>query len=218
MVQERCANADVKIALIDYDAGNLASVQNALAGMGAAFVRVAEPEALRSGGFSHVILPGVGAFGAAMNGLKKNAMDRALVRAVGEGMPLLGICLGMQLLFERSQESPGVAGLCLLEGECVAIPRLSGLKIPHMGWNTLDVAGNPPGFCDLPQNPAFYFVHTYHVVPQNAEIITATAAYGQPLCAMIARGKLWGAQCHPEKSGKVGLAWLQQFLDCTASY
>nr|MDD6336155.1 imidazole glycerol phosphate synthase subunit HisH [bacterium] len=198
------------VAVIDYGAGNLASVGNALKHLGAPYRLVSQPGDLS--GATRIILPGVGAFGDAAHKLALHGMDKALIHAAHSGVPLLGICLGMQLMFEDSQESPGVPGLGLFAGHIAKIPSAPGLKIPHMGWNTLDIIGHPPVYRGIPPGSSVYFVHSYHAIPDDPAIVLATAAYDGPVTAAVGRGNIIGMQYHPEKSGKAGLAMLQNFL------
>jgi glutamine amidotransferase len=199
------------IAIVDYGAGNIKSVEKALQFLGAEVVVTADGDEIL--GADGVILPGVGAFGDAMGRLRAGGLDRILCEAVKKGMPFLGICLGLQLLFESSEESPGVEGLGILQGKVVKIPETAGLKIPHMGWNSLEF-GTPAGrlFEGLPKLPYVYFVHSYYLQAKEQEIVTATTEYGVKIHASIEKGNVFACQFHPEKSGEVGLRMLQNFL------
>lgn len=182
-----------KIAIIDYDAGNLRSVEKAFAYLGEeAFITREEKEIMRA---DHVVLPGVGAFGDAMEKLNRYGLVEVIRKVVQAGQPFLGICLGLQLLFERSEESPGV----------------EGLKIPHIGWNSLSVKKGSVLFEGIPDEPYVYFVHSYYLKARNEDEVAATADYGVRLHASVERNNLFACQFHPEKSGEVGLAILKNF-------
>ena len=201
------------IAIIDYDAGNLKSVQKALASLGE------ESQATRDAGeilaADKIILPGVGAFGEAMGQLKKYGLDKVIHEAVAEGIPFLGICLGLQLLFERSEESPGVEGLGVLKGEIVRIPDKDGLKIPHMGWNSLEFKGNGRLFAGLSKEPYVYFVHSYYLKAEDEGIVKAVTRYGVRIHAAVERENVFACQFHPEKSSDTGLQILKNFAGLT---
>ena len=196
------------IAIVDYGLGNLSSVQKAFTYLGYQAIVTGNPEALAAAGRG--VLPGVGAFGEAMTNLAQGGLIPALQAAVQAGKPLLGICLGLQLLFERSEESPGVTGLSLLPGEVRRIPAAPGLKVPHMGWNVLRYREDPlfRGLSD----PCFvYYVHSFYVEPACPEYITGMTFYGRELPVAVRRGRVWGLQFHPEKSGREGLKILKNF-------
>ena len=198
-----------KIAIIDYDAGNLRSVEKAFAYLGEeAFITREEKEIMRA---DHVVLPGVGAFGDAMEKLNRYGLVEVIRKVVQAGQPCLGICLGLQLLFERSEESPGVEGLGIMSGEVVRIPAAEGLKIPHIGWNSLSVKKGSVLFEGIPDEPYVYFVHSYYLKARNEDEVAATADYGVRLHASVERNNLFACQFHPEKSGEVGLAILKNF-------
>ena len=199
------------IAIVDYGAGNIKSVEKALQFLGAAAVVTADSDEIL--GSEAVILPGVGAFGDAMGRLREGGLDQILCKVVKKGLPFLGICLGLQLLFESSEESPGVDGLGILQGKVTKIRESAGLKIPHMGWNSLDFRV-PRGqlFEGLPESVYVYFVHSYYLQAQEQEIVTATAEYGAVIHASIEQDNVFACQFHPEKSGEVGLRMLQNFL------
>lgn len=197
------------IAIIDYDAGNLKSVQKALSYIGQESIITRDrQELLRA---EKVILPGVGAFGEAMENLKKYEMDKVIEELVAENHPLLGICLGLQLLFEGSQESSGVEGLGLLKGEILRIPDCPGLKIPHIGWNSLKLQNNGRLFRGLPENPYVYFVHSYYLKAQESSVVKATTDYSVNIHASVEKGNLFACQFHPEKSSETGLQILRNF-------
>lgn len=197
------------IAIIDYDAGNLKSVEKALLSLGEETVVTREKDVILSA--DKVILPGVGAFGDAMEHLHRYGLPDILRQAAAQGKPFLGICLGMQLLFERSEESEGVEGLSILPGEILKIPSCEGLKIPHMGWNSLYVRPGAKLFAGLPEHPYVYFVHSYYLKARKEEIVAATTDYGVSIHASVERGNVFGCQFHPEKSSAAGLAILKNF-------
>lgn len=195
------------ISIIDYGAGNLKSVQKAIAHLGAQSVVTSDADAILSA--DGVILPGVGSFGDAMEAmLARGLVD--VVKQAAETKPFLGICLGMQLLFERSEESPGVEGLGILPGECLRIPE-RGLKVPHIGWNDLSVLKDGL-FKNLPERPFVYFVHSYYVKAKDPSVVSARAEYACTIDAAVERDNLFAMQYHPEKSGRAGLLMLDNFL------
>lgn len=200
------------IAIIDYGVGNLFSVEKALAALGAEARIISQPsEILRA---SKIVLPGVGAFGDCIRNLQESGLVPTILKAVSEGVPLLGICVGLQILFEGSDESPGVAGLGLLSGRVRKI-QAPGLKIPHMGWNSLAVRQPRQGvdlFKGLSEKPFVYFVHSYHAMPKDEKVITATCEYGEQITAAVAKENIQATQFHPEKSGDVGLCILKNFV------
>lgn len=205
------------ILLIDYGIGNLRSVQKALEAAGARVVLSADPaEVARA---DKLVLPGVGAFGDGMAGLRDGGWVPPLLEAVGRGVPLLGICLGMQLLFERSEETPGVPGLGLLPGEARRFPAdLRGpdgarLKVPHTGWNQLWPLVPSALLAGLEPGAYAYFNHAYYCVPVRPDDVLAESDYGLRFAAMVGRGSLFGAQFHPEKSQAVGLGILRNFVE-----
>lgn len=197
------------IAIIDYDAGNLKSVEKALAYIGEESVITRDfHEILQA---DKIILPGVGAFGDAMAMLKKLELDKVIREAVQKNIPFLGICLGLQLLFESSEESPGVEGLGILKGKIVRIPNQEGLKIPHIGWNSLHLQNDGRLFAGLKEQPYVYFVHSYYLQAKEAEIVKATTDYSTLIHASVEKGNLFACQFHPEKSGATGLGILKNF-------
>ena len=196
------------IAIIDYDAGNIKSVEKAIQYLGEeALVTRDRDEILRADG---VILPGVGAFGDAMGKLRDYGLEEVIHECVDGGKPFLGICLGLQLLFERSEESPGVKGLGVLEGEIVRLPSESGLKIPHIGWNNLKFPHHGRLFEGVAEDSYVYFVHSYAAFGCE-EYVTAQADYSIPLTASVQKENVFGTQFHPEKSGETGLVLLKNF-------
>lgn len=201
------------IAVIDYGVGNLFSVEKALAALGAE-VRVTS-DAAEIAAADKIVLPGVGAFGDCMKNLTATGLIPTIRACVAKGTPLLGICVGLQILFEGSEESPGVAGLGLLKGMVRKI-QAPGLKVPHMGWNSLMVTEPRQSvdlFKELSVKPYVYFVHSYHAVPADRSIITSAAVYGELLTASVAAGNIQATQFHPEKSGDVGLTILKNFIE-----
>ncbi len=199
------------IAIIDYDAGNLKSVRKALHYIGQDCIVTRDREELRKA--DKVILPGVGSFGDAMANLKSFELDKVIRELVAEDTPFLGICLGLQLLFEASEESPGVEGLGLLQGEIVRIPEAYGLKIPHIGWNSLELQGDGRLFRGLPETPYVYFVHSYYLKAREEAIVKATTDYGVHIHASVEKNNLFACQFHPEKSSGTGLAILRNFAE-----
>ena len=199
------------IAIIDYDAGNLKSVEKALLRVGAESVVTRDAKVIAEA--DKVILPGVGAFGEAMEKLKSFDLIDPIYQVVEQGKPFLGICLGLQLLFEYSEEKEGCKGLSLLKGGIKRIPDAPGLKVPHMGWNSLKVKENAKLFRNLPENPYVYFVHSYYLQAEEKEIVAATTEYGVTVHASVEKGNIFACQFHPEKSGETGLAILKNFVE-----
>lgn len=203
------------IAIIDYDAGNIKSVEKALLLLGEETVVTRDRDALLEA--EKVILPGVGAFGDAMERLQEYGLVNVIKEIVQRGTPFLGICLGLQLLFESSQESPGVEGLGLLKGKILRIPEGvnedgAPLKIPHIGWNSLTFPKRGRLFHGLPEESYVYFVHSYYLKAQE-DIVTARAAYGVSMDASVEKGNLFACQFHPEKSSETGLHILKNFVE-----
>lgn len=198
------------VAVIDYDAGNIKSVQKALEFLGEQVV------VTRDGGeilaADRVILPGVGNFGDAMARLDGFGLVPVIREAAEGNIPFLGICLGLQLLFEESKESPGVRGLGLLKGKIVRIPKAEGLKIPQIGWNCLEYPSEGRLFRDVPEGSYVYFVHSYYLQAEKKEIVKATAQYGVTVEASVEQGNIFACQFHPEKSSDAGLQILRNFL------
>lgn len=198
------------IAIIDYDAGNIRSVEKAFAFLGESAAVTRDPETILNA--DGVVLPGVGAFGDAMDKLRAYGLDRVVRECVDRNKPFLGICLGLQLLFAESEESPGVEGLHILEGRIVRIPSDQGLKVPHIGWNSLQFQTDSRLFDNLPENPFVYFVHSFYLQAADTEIVTATADYGVQIHASVEKGNLFACQFHPEKSSDVGMQMLRNFI------
>ncbi len=199
------------IAIIDYDAGNLKSVEKALTFLGQKVTVSRDRDTIL--GADKVILPGVGAFGDAMGRLEAYGMVEVIKETVNQGTPFLGICLGLQLLFERSDESPGVKGLGILKGEIVRIPDKEGLKVPHIGWNSLKLQNDGRLFQGLTEEPYVYFVHSYYLKSGEPETVRASTEYGVHIHASVEKGNVFACQFHPEKSGDTGLAILKNFAN-----
>ncbi len=197
------------IAIIDYKMGNLRSVQKAVEAVGYRAEVTADPQSLRLA--SHVILPGVGAFADAMAELRRTGLGDAFVEAVRAGKPCLGVCLGLQLLFDTSSEDGEHTGLGLLPGKVIRFAPNPGLKIPHMGWNTLRACRPVPLLKDVALELSVYFVHSYYAVPDCGNDIAALADYPDPFAAIVWRDNLMACQFHPEKSQRVGLAMYANF-------
>ena len=199
------------IAIIDYDAGNLKSVEKALVSLGEECIITRNRKEIQAA--DKVILPGVGAFGVAMEQLRKYELDKMVREVAEEKKPLLGICLGLQLLFEGSEESQGVEGLRLLDGKILRIPDADGLKIPHIGWNSLDLPREGRLFQGMEEHPYVYFVHSYYLKAQDDAIVTATTEYGTHIHASVEKDNIFACQFHPEKSSTVGLQILKNFAE-----
>lgn len=197
--------------IIDYDAGNIESVRKALQYLGEDPVLTRDGEEILQA--DRIILPGVGAFGDAMEKLHHYELTEVLKKAVKQGIPFLGICLGLQLLFESSEESPGVEGLSLLPGRILRIPSGEGIKIPHIGWNSLSYPSQGTLFEGISEDAYVYFVHSYYLKAENEAIVKAVTDYGVPIHAAVEKDNLFGCQFHPEKSSKTGLKILKNFLD-----
>ena len=198
------------VAIIDYDAGNIKSVEKAIQFLGEQVVITRDPKEILSA--SHVILPGVGAFGDAMEKLQKYDLIPVIKEVVNRKIPFLGICLGLQLLFEKSEESPGVQGLGILEGEIKRIPEEEGLKIPHIGWNSLKYATKGRLYEGIEEDSYVYFVHSYFLKAKEPEIVAATTEYGTLIHASVEKENVFACQFHPEKSSAVGLKILENFI------
>lgn len=203
------------IAIIDYGAGNLQSVRKALDFIGCEARVTDRPEDLETA--EAAVLPGVGAFGDAMASLESRGLVDPVRAFIRQGKPFLGICLGLQLLFDSSEESPGVKGLGVLPGKILRIPDGEGLKVPHIGWNSL-LFPNGRGrlFAGLSQEPYVYFVHSYYLKAEDPQIVAATTEYGVTIHASVEKGNLFACQFHPEKSGAEGLQILQNFAALAA--
>jgi glutamine amidotransferase len=204
-----------RIAVLDYGIGNLRSAEKALQHVGAAARLVTDPVDVAAA--DAVVLPGVGAFGACARALRESGLEGPARAALEAGVPFFGVCIGFQLLYEGSVESPGAAGLGVFAGDVAALP--SGVKHPQMQWNQLEVTtaedGEPPALHGLGPRPWVYFVHSF--APPVGEETVAVCDYGGPVAALVSRGTLWGAQFHPEKSGSTGLQLLSNFVDLAAA-
>ena len=201
------------IVMIDYDAGNIKNVEKALLYLGQEAVITRDPETiLRADG---VILPGVGAFGDAMEKLHTYGLVKVIRQYVQENKPFLGICLGLQLLFESSEESPGVEGLGILKGKVIRLPAETGLKIPHIGWNDLKFPNTGRLFKGIEEEAFVYFVHSYYLMAAEPDIVTATTEYGAVIHASVEKGNVFACQFHPEKSSDTGLKILKNFVKVT---
>lgn len=195
------------VAIIDYGAGNLHSVKNALDFLGVDSVITKDKDEILSA--DHVILPGVGSFGDAMECINNSGLYDVIKKAADGSRPFLGICLGLHLLFDESEESPGVKGLGILPGKVIKIPDC-GLKIPHIGWNNIEISKESR---ILPTESEFmYFVHSYYINPQNSDVVSSYTTYGDKLGVSIERGNVFAVQFHPEKSGEAGLNILKKFI------
>ena len=198
------------VAIIDYDAGNIKSVEKALHYLGEEAVITRDRDTIL--GADRVILPGVGAFGDAMEKLRTYELDKVIQEVVGQNTPFLGICLGLQLLFESSEESEGVEGLGILKGKVVRLLEESDLKIPHIGWNSLKYPNPGRLFTGIAEDSYVYFVHSYYLQAKDPSIVTATTEYGTLIHASVEQGNVFACQFHPEKSSEVGMQILKNFL------
>lgn len=198
------------IAIIDYDAGNIKSVEKALHFLGEEAIVTRERESILNA--EKVILPGVGSFGDAMGKIRGYGLEEVIREVVEKGTPFLGICLGLQLLFERSDESKGVEGLGILKGEILKIPEREGLKVPQIGWNSLKYPNKGKLFAGISEDSYVYFVHSYYLKAAEADIVTATTEYGTLIHASVEKDNVFACQFHPEKSSEVGLQILKNFI------
>ena len=197
------------IAIIDYDAGNIKSVEKAFQYIGEDTVVSRDKDVILSA--DKVVLPGVGSFGDAMEKLRDYDLIDTINKVVENNTPFLGICLGLQLLFESSDETPGVEGLGILKGEILRIPETFGLKIPHMGWNSLHLQNNGRLFQGIPEDTYVYFVHSYYLHAEEPEIVKAVTDYSTTIHASVEKGNVFACQFHPEKSSRYGLKILENF-------
>lgn len=201
------------IAIIDYDAGNIKSVEKALLFLGEEVTVTRDEEAILNA--DGIILPGVGAFGDAMGKLHTYGLVDTIQKSVAQKKPFLGICLGLQLLFESSEESPRVEGLHILDGKILRIPDAPGLKIPHIGWNNLRYPNEGRLFRGIPEDSYVYFVHSYYLKAADEQVVTASTEYGTCIHASVEKDNVFACQFHPEKSSKTGLKILQNFIEIT---
>ena len=198
------------IAIIDYDAGNIKSVEKAFAYLGEETVCTRDKDVLLKA--DKVVLPGVGSFGDAMDKIDSYDLRDTIVEIANSGKPFLGICLGLQLLFDESDESVGAKGLGILKGKIKKIPSDGTLKIPQIGWNSLDLCNDGRLFKNLPNEPYVYFVHSYYLEAEDENIVKAKTEYGVTIHASVESGNVFACQFHPEKSGEVGLSILKNFI------
>lgn len=199
------------IAIIDYDAGNIKSVSKALEYLGYEVVLTRKREEILAA--DHVVLPGVGSFGDAMANLNGYGLSSVIKEVAARRIPLLGICLGLQLLFESSEESPGVPGLSILPGRILRIPDNGVLKVPHMGWNSIDFPNSGRLFGGVSEGSYVYFVHSYYLKAGDEDIVTATTRYNVEIHASVEKDNVFACQFHPEKSSDVGLTILKNFAE-----
>lgn len=199
------------IAIVDYGAGNLRSVTNSLRYVGADVLVTDEPSKLSEA--EKIVLPGVGAFGAGMNALRESGFIEPIQREAQAGKPLIGICLGMQYLFDESEEMGMHEGLGLLPGRVVKFEDNSVPRIPHIGWNQLHFQQEHPMLKGMEDGSYAYFVHSYYVAPKNRDVVLASTDYGQHYASIVGKDNIIGIQCHPEKSQAVGLRFLQNFVE-----
>ena len=199
------------VAIIDYDAGNIKSVEKAVNYLGQEACITRDRDQILSS--DRVILPGVGSFGDAMAKLREYQLVNTIYDVVDKGTPFLGICLGLQLLFQSSEETPGVTGLGILGGRILRIPDAPGLKIPHMGWNSLDIKPGAHLFKGLVAHPYVYFVHSYYLQADHPEDVAATTVYSTKIHASVEHKNVYACQFHPEKSSAVGLQILKNFIE-----
>ena len=197
--------------VVDYGMGNLKSVLNAFSKLGADITVSGDPRRVEEA--SAIVLPGVGAFGKCMENLEARGLAAAIRDHIAGGKRYLGICLGMQILFESSEETPGVRGLGIIKG---TVPRFTGsVKVPHMGWNSITLLKESPIFTGIQSGDFFYFVHSYYCAPVNGDVIATTTDYDRPFASSVESGTLFACQFHPEKSQRVGLKLLKNFLELT---
>jgi len=197
------------ITIIDYGMGNLRSVQKGFEKVGYQALVTSDPNQVAAA--TKLVLPGVGAFEDAMTELRRRRMIGPIMDAIAADKPFLGICLGLQLLFDVSHEHGRQQGLGVLSGECVRFELPAEYSVPHMGWNQLSIPRRPPILEGIDQGTYFYFVHSYYVVPNDPEVVAAETDYGGPFCSMIWRGNMFATQFHPEKSQQEGLKILKNF-------
>lgn len=201
------------IAVIDYGAGNIQSVMKALRHIGCDCVLTNDPEIIS--GANGAILPGVGSFGDCMDNIEKSNLTQVIKSYANSGKPFMGICLGLQLLFPKSEESPDATGLSLLKGTITKIPAKEGIKVPHMGWNSLNIRKHDGLFKGIEGNPYVYFVHSYYLTAEDKDIVSAETFYSTEIHAAVQYKNIHATQFHPEKSGDVGLKILKNFADMT---
>lgn len=198
------------IAILDYDAGNIKSVEKAVNFLGEKAVITRDRDVILAS--DKVILPGVGSFGDAMNKIREYKLDQVIYDVVDKKTPFLGICLGLQLLYKTSEESPGAAGLGILDGEILRIPDAPDMKVPQIGWNSLDITPGAKLFAGIEGNPYVYFVHSYYLKSKDEADVAAKTNYVVDIHASVERGNVFACQFHPEKSSTVGLKILDNFI------
>lgn len=201
------------IAIIDYDAGNIKSVEKAIEYLGEEAVVTRNPSEILKA--EHVILPGVGSFGDAMGRIRGYGLEEVIHQVVEQKIPFLGICLGLQLMFEASEESPGISGLGILKGDIVRLPEKEDLKVPHIGWNSLQFPKKSILFDGIKQDSYVYFVHSYYLRAKHLEDVAAITEYGTTVHAAVEQGNIFACQFHPEKSSEIGLHILDNFIHKT---
>lgn len=201
------------IAIIDYDAGNIKSVEKAIEYLGEEAVVTRNPSEILKAG--HVILPGVGSFGDAMGRIRGYGLEEVIHQVVEQKIPFLGICLGLQLMFESSEESPGISGLGILKGDIVRLPEKEDLKVPHIGWNSLQFPKKSILFDGIKEDSYVYFVHSYYLRAKHLEDVAAITEYGTTVHAAVEQGNVFACQFHPEKSSEIGLHILDNFIHKT---
>lgn len=199
------------VGIIDYGAGNLQSVKKALDFLGYESEITMDREKILSA--SHVILPGVGSFGDAMASIRERGLEDIIKQAASGEKHFLGICLGLQLMFEKSDETPGVEGLGIFKGDIVKIPSENGLKVPHIGWNSINLKQTDGIFNGIKDGNYFYFVHSYYLKNADADVVAATTQYGVEIECAIQKGRVCATQFHPEKSSETGLRLLKNFME-----
>lgn len=199
------------VAIIDYGAGNLQSVKKALDFIGAKSIITADENEINAA--SHIILPGVGSFGDAMHSIREKGLENVIKKSADGSKHFLGICLGLQLLFESSEESPGIDGLGIFKGKIVTIPKDNGLKVPHIGWNSVSLKQTDGIFENLRDNSYFYFVHSYYLKDADEKVVAGTTEYGVPIQCAVQQGRVSATQFHPEKSSEAGLTILRNFVN-----
>lgn len=199
------------VAIIDYGAGNLQSVKKAIDFIGAKSIITADENEINAA--SHIILPGVGSFGDAMHSIREKDLEDVIKKSADGSKYFLGICLGLQLLFESSEESPGVDGLGIFKGKIVTIPKDNGLKVPHIGWNSVSLKQTDGIFENLRDNSYFYFVHSYYLKDADEKVVAGTTEYGVPIQCAVQQGRVSATQFHPEKSSEAGLTILRNFVN-----
>lgn len=202
------------IAIIDYGGGNIQSVFKALKYIGSECVMTSDKDEILKA--DAAILPGQGSFGDCMNSITKSGIKDIVLEFINTGKPFLGICVGLQLLFDESDESPDIKGLGVFKGKIKRIPNKHGLKIPHMGWNSVNILKKDALFKDIDKDSYFYFVHSYYLDAQDKELVSTQTEYGVKIDASVSRKNVFATQFHPEKSGEAGIKLLKNFVKLTS--